>query len=56
MKEKLLLLIQQQPHITAAALSAATGIGVDGVNTTSTSSSRQARSAALAPPKQGAGK
>jgi ATP-dependent DNA helicase RecG len=32
MKEKLLLLIQQQPEITAAALSAATGIGVDGVN------------------------
>ena len=32
MKEKLLLLIRQQPEITAAALSAATGIGVDGVN------------------------
>lgn len=32
MKEKLMLLIQQQPEITAAALSAATGIGVDGVN------------------------
>ena len=32
MKEKLLLLIQRQPEITAAALSAATGIGVDGVN------------------------
>ena len=32
MKEKLLLLIRQQPEITAAALSVATGIGVDGVN------------------------
>ena len=32
MKEKLLLLIRQQPEITAAALSAATGIGIDGVN------------------------
>jgi ATP-dependent DNA helicase RecG len=32
MKEKLLLLIRQQPEITAAALSTATGIGVDGVN------------------------
>lgn len=32
MKDKLMLLIQQQPEITAAALSAATGIGVDGVN------------------------
>ena len=32
MKEKLLRLMQQQPEITAAALSAATGIGVDGVN------------------------
>jgi ATP-dependent DNA helicase RecG len=32
MKERLLILIQQQPEITAAELSTATGIGVDGVN------------------------
>lgn len=32
MKERLLILIQKQPEITAAELSTATGIGVDGVN------------------------
>ena len=32
MKDRLMQLIRQQPDITAAALSVATGIGVDGVN------------------------